>query len=199
MARTKQDLPEHTTPPNYKVSATRKPTCAKPGTRQPASGAKPAQGGPREGPAAPSNKTTCPPPGLDTTHHNGAQRAAQQAEVVRQMMFPVLMGEALGYESFLDSRGYKVYLERLIEDAGNPADPVERMMLEQLALAHFRIGQLHVSAAQAKTIEAAKVYTSATARLWGEYRRTALALRIYRTRMPENPAEKKCKIFKMAQ
>ena len=80
---------------------------------------------------------------------------------------------ALGLDSLFESRTYKVYLERLIEDAGDPADPIERMLLEQLALAHFRIGQLHVSAGRAEGIEAVKVYNSVAARMLGEFRRTA--------------------------
>src|SRR5437868_5927610 len=114
MARTKQDLPEQSTPPENKVPAARKSPGPKPGTRQPESAAKAAQGRPPERAAAPSNKSTTPPPGLDAAQHTGAQRAAQQAEVVRQMLFPVLMGDALGYENFIDSRGYKVYLDHLI-------------------------------------------------------------------------------------
>ena len=73
------------------------------------------------------------------------------------------------------------------------------MLLEQLALAHFRIAQLHVCAGTAKSIEGAKVYNSVTARLWGEFRRTALALRAYRAHVPEGKSMQKLKIFKMAQ
>jgi hypothetical protein len=74
-------------------------------------------------------------------------------------------------------------------------------MVEQLALAHYRIGQLHVSAGNAQGAEAAKLFNAAVARLWGEFRRTALALQVYRGRVPENrpEAKPKLKIFKMAQ
>jgi hypothetical protein len=95
--------------------------------------------------------------------------------------------------------GFKVYLERTLADLGNPTDPVQRMMIEQLVLAHFRIAQLHVDAGYCKHAEGMKLYTAATARLLGEFRRTALALRAYGTTTPENRAEKKVKLFKAAQ
>lgn len=118
---------------------------------------------------------------------------------MRTSLFPALVADALGYDNLFDSAAYKVYLERLLDDAGNPGDPVERMMLEQLALAHFRIGQLQVSAGKSKGTEATKLYNSAASRLLGEFRRTALALRAYRTRQPEARPEKNLKLFKAAQ
>ena len=51
----------------------------------------------------------------------------------------------------------------------------------------------------AKVTEVIRVLNSATARLWGEFRRTALALRAYRTSTPGAKPEKKLKLFKMAQ
>jgi hypothetical protein len=95
--------------------------------------------------------------------------------------------------------GFKVHLERTLADLGNPTDPVQRMMIEQLVLAHFRIAQLHVDAGYCKHAEGMKLYTAATARLLGEFRRTALALRAYRTTTPENRSEKSVKLFKAAQ
>jgi hypothetical protein len=131
--------------------------------------------------------------------HAAGQKVAQEADALRTALFPSLMATALGLDKFFTSHAYKVFLERLVEDAGNPQDPVEVMMLEQLALAHFRIGQLHASAGQAKGIEAAKIYNAVTARMLGEFRRTALALRLYKSRLPEGKAEAKLKIFKAAQ
>jgi hypothetical protein len=152
-----------------------------------------------EATAAPGGAASGPPRGLDEARHVAAQRAAHQAEVMREALFPALMADALGYGGTFDSRAYKVFLDRLLEDAGNPSDPVERMLLEQLGLAHFRIGQLQVSAGQAKSVEAAKVYNSVAARLLGEFRRTALALRVYKARVPEGTREARLKIFKQAE
>jgi hypothetical protein len=117
---------------------------------------------------------------------------------MRETFFPALMADALRCGLF-DSAAYKIYLERFLEDAGKPADPVERMMLEQLALAHLRLGQLHGQAGHSKNLDAAKVYNSATARLWGEFRRTALALRVYRGSVPDGRREAKVNLLKKAQ
>src|SRR6516164_6347559 len=46
--------------------------------------------------------------------------------------------------------------------------------------------QLHVGAGYCKGAEGMKLYTAATARLLGEFRRTALALRAYGTPTPES-------------
>lgn len=74
----------------------------------------------------------------------------------------------------------QVYLRQLLEDAGSPVDPIERMLIEQLALAHHNIGRLHMRAAAAREPEEHKVLNAAAARLMGEFRRSALALKFYR-------------------
>ena len=139
-----------------------------------------------------------PPPGLDADRHAAAQRAAFQADMLRQTVFPALMADAIGYDQLFDGRAYKVYLERLLADAGNPTDPVEVMLLEQLALAHLRIGQMHVTAGRAQGLEATKILNGAASRLLGEFRRTALALRAYRGRVPKRKTSSPLKLVKAA-
>jgi len=126
-----------------------------------------------------------PPAGLDAARHEASQRAAQQAEVLKETVFAAMMADAIGFERLFDGRTYKAYLDRLLTDSGNPRDPIARMMIEQLAMAHFRVGQLHVRAASAEGIEALKILTTATARLLGEFRRTALALATIRGQLPD--------------
>jgi hypothetical protein len=118
---------------------------------------------------------------------------------MRKGLFPLLMAQAVGHSSLIDGSACRVFLERLLAEAGNPADPVERMLLEQLAVAHFRTAQLHVLAGQAKGTEAVKLLTAAAARLLGEFRRTALALRAYRGEAPAGRAAPPLKIHKIAQ
>lgn len=81
----------------------------------------------------------------------------------------------------------QLYLDKLLEEAGSPNDPVERMLVEQLALAHHNLGRLYLQAAQAATTEEAEVFNTAAARLLAEFRRLALALREYRA--PMTPKE----------
>jgi hypothetical protein len=75
---------------------------------------------------------------------------------------------------------FEVYLAGYLRDAGDPGDPVERMLLEQLAWAHHVLGRLHVQAASRDNIEEVTALHAAAARLMGEFRRSALALKSYR-------------------
>jgi hypothetical protein len=149
----------------------------------------------REGNSA--TREGCPPG--DQRKPTAAERAARQAEALRQAIIPACMAAALGLDRQVGPLGYRAYLDQLLKDAGDPTDPVERMLLEQLALAHFRNAQLHADAGQARGVEAAKIYNSLAARMLGELRRTALALRLYQARLPEGQDQKKLKIYKMAQ
>lgn len=149
--------------------------------------------------AAPSPAATEPPPGLDAARHAAAQRRAQGAEVLHKGVFSSLMASALAIDSFFDTGAYRLYLEQIKAEAGNPTDPIEIMLIEQLCMAHFRIAQLHGSAGHAKSIEGIKAYNSATARLWGEFRRTALALRVYQATAPKGKSATRLKLFKAAQ
>jgi hypothetical protein len=73
-----------------------------------------------------------------------------------------------------------MYRDWLVKASGDPGDPIEVLMIEQIALAHFRIGQLHAKAESAESNEAVKAYSAAAIRLTGEFRRLSLALRQYR-------------------
>jgi hypothetical protein len=88
------------------------------------------------------------------------------------------VGPGMSPESFI------LYLDQLLQDAGNPQDPIERMMIEQIALAHHNIGCLYVRASAADDLDQAKLYNAAAARLLGEFRRTVLALKKYREPTP---------------
>src|SRR4051794_23672514 len=50
-------------------------------------------------------------------------------------------------EAAIPAQSYDIYLQSLMTEAGNPSDPIERMMIEQIAIAHHNIGRLHVRAA----------------------------------------------------
>ncbi len=80
----------------------------------------------------------------------------------------------------VDLNAYRLFRDRLLADCGSPTDPIEIMIVEQLALAHFNTGLLQSRATNTNTIERAAVYASAAARLMAEFRRSALALQAYR-------------------
>jgi hypothetical protein len=79
-----------------------------------------------------------------------------------------------------DLEGHQLYVQQLLKEAGNPKDPVERMLIEQLALAHHNIGRLSMRAADARTLEETRILEGAMARLISEFRKTSLALKEFR-------------------
>jgi len=72
-----------------------------------------------------------------------------------------------------------IYLHRFIADAGDTKDPVLRVLLEQLAMAHLRLAKLNVEASKAEGTELYKVLNAAAARLLSEIRKLALAIKTY--------------------
>jgi hypothetical protein len=166
-----------------------KPPKAGPARTRPQTPARPARG----------NPATSPPPGLDPARHAATRRAARGAEVLREGAFAALMASALDLGQFFEGPAFRLYLARVLEEAGSPTDPIEKMLVEQTCLAHFRVAQLHVAAGQAQGVEAAKAYSAAAARLLGELPRTALALRAYRVRVPEGEPATRLKAFRAAQ
>jgi len=64
-------------------------------------------------------------------------------------------------------------------------------------LAHYRIGVLHYRSADAETIDAGKIFSSAASRLLGEFRRLALALNTYRGKTPKTETDGELKVAKV--
>ena len=85
----------------------------------------------------------------------------------------------------IDPHAVKLYRDRLLEDAGNPTDPIAVMLIEQLAMAHFSIGQLRMKACSIENPKLAVAYTDAATRLLGEFRRCTLAIEEYRAKQAE--------------
>ncbi|VTT99523.1 unnamed protein product [Gemmataceae bacterium] len=150
------------------------------------------------GPAAPVTQE--PPAGLNEAHQAAVQRSAHGGEVLREGLFATFMATALNLDKFFDARAYRIYLANVLRDLGDPKDPIERMLIEQLCLAHFRVAQLHGAAGQANGLEGTKLLNTVTARMLGEMRRTALSLKAYRTTaVPTNRQKAELKLFKAAQ
>ncbi len=82
----------------------------------------------------------------------------------------------------ISPEAFKQYRDILLEDAGRPSDPIERMLVEQLALAHFSIGRLQIKACAIDNAKLSVAYSDAATRLLGEFRRCSLALEEYRAR-----------------
>lgn len=118
-----------------------------------------------------------------------SQRIALEAETIGKRFFPALMHSALSVPSVGLTEAYQEFLAQLLEDAGHPTDPIERMMLEQLAFVHFRIAHLHVLATESGSVESQRLLTGCAARLQGEFRKTALARQSLRSSQPKTRRE----------
>ncbi|MCE9560525.1 MAG: hypothetical protein K8U57_00590 [Planctomycetes bacterium] len=149
------------------------------------------------GPQSPSQG---PPAGLDQARHAAAQATAHQAEVLEKGIFPAFMASALNLDRHVGTTAYHTYLANIMRELGDPSDPIERMLISQLCLVHFRVAQLHSGAGTATGLEATKVLNSVAARMLGEMRRTALTLAAYRTSaVPKQQKKAQLKLLKAAQ
>jgi hypothetical protein len=105
--------------------------------------------------------------------------AVQEAWAARHALIPATLSNMVGQAS-LGIRGARLYLESVVAEAGKPSDPVERIVLEQMVMAHHRLSLLNTMTLGAKTPEMVTAYNTAATRLLGEIRRLALSIRQYR-------------------
>ena len=84
------------------------------------------------------------------------------------------------FSSKISKLAVKKAMEQIHAQCGNATDPIERMMLEQLTLAHHSIGRLMAKAATSDSFEHAEMYHSTSTKLLGEFGRLALCIKNYR-------------------
>jgi hypothetical protein len=122
----------------------------------------------------PAGAVPSPSPAPALTAAEKAQRLRDLGPAVHLYgaMAP-LLGDAFDVEA------WKVYMDGFLQELGPLADPVARMMAEQLALAHHCLAHLHIRAASRLSAPEVAAYSGAIGRLMAEFRRTALALKAY--------------------
>lgn len=115
--------------------------------------------------------------------HEAYSKYRPNALAIQETSASVVLATCMSgsFGKFISSCGFKAYRDSVLQASGQPSDPLEIMMIEQLLICHHRVGDLHVNASQATTAEEAAIYNAAAVRLMGEFRRTTLALREYRT------------------
>jgi len=106
------------------------------------------------------------------------ERARKEAAFLEEQCAAVGLRVAMGIDpDDMSILGVRLYMLRITNGI---KDPVEKMLVQQFTLAHHRLVQLHGQASDAQGLEAVKVFNAAAARLQGELRRLALAIRQYR-------------------
>lgn len=126
---------------------------------------------------------------MSTAENDGEQQAHRgrptddEGEVspISGVHLPTALHAVLELRGVFKVAEAKRHVDQLVAQAKRTDDPIEAMMIEQLAVAHHRIATLHVRAAEAEDLAGTEAYTSAATRLLGEFRRLALALQTYRT------------------
>jgi hypothetical protein len=102
-------------------------------------------------------------------------------ELIAQTLHPALLAAAVEVPQD-HGADYFLYLGLLLKEAGNPTDPLHKMLVWQTAVAHFKIGKLHRDAAQAKDRATAEACCNAALGLTLELRKLVVALADYRER-----------------
>ena len=116
---------------------------------------------------------------------NAKAKCQQEAQVYEQRHASTVLA-ALGKKlsKHVSPGGFALYLQSVLGKAADPTDPLERMLIEELVWLHQRIGDLHMTAAGAATPELVNVLNAAVTKLAAEFRKSVLALRVYRNPMP---------------
>lgn len=134
-------------------------------------------------PAAGSNLISSAPASGDTAspprHQYDPETVAawnRQALAYDNLVFPGNVVQALGLDDSMSLTGTRLAFTQFRQDAGGVDDPVERVLLDQLHLAHLVSSKLHADAEKAKQLEFKKLFTGAAARLMTETCRTAEAI-----------------------
>ena len=128
-----------------------------------------------------STKTEKPTSNQPSSAPGQATRSsAEQAYAVKQAVTPAMLATVLGMEGTIGASGYRIYLDELIRDSGNPTDRVEIMLIEQIVICHHFSMQMQIYAKTAQGTEATEMYMVAGSRSRAEFRKTVLALKEYR-------------------
>lgn len=116
--------------------------------------------------------------------HDG--RSELEARGIKETSGPAVLATILGktWGKVAGSNGFQRYHDDILSAAGAPDCPIETMMIEQLLLAHHRLGDLLAESACADNPEVAALFNNSAVRLMAEFRKTTLALQEFRTPKP---------------
>jgi len=130
--------------------------------------------------ASPSKPAKDKPPAEPTREEIIAQQAANLKDVAGASQLYIAVSASIA--PHISTEAFQIYRQTLLEQSGSPTDPIEVMMIEQIALAHFHIGRLHLKSCSTAHGPLSVAYADAATRLTAEFRRSALALEDYRAK-----------------
>lgn len=91
------------------------------------------------------------------------------------------------YGGKLELAVYKELVEGVLHDLGDPQDPMERMLAEQIILGHHVVGRLQARAAGQEKAENAEVYLRGATKLMSEFRKHLELFSRLRTQSSADP------------
>jgi hypothetical protein len=105
----------------------------------------------------------------------------RQASVIQNICFASQALAALSLDDTATVSAMRLVLAQFREEAGSPSDPVEKLLLDQLVVAHLKVAELYAQAAETPTLEFKQLYAGAAARLLGAICQLVTTLTTYRT------------------
>lgn len=131
----------------------------------------------------PADSSTAFPNSTSATDPPALSKSQLEAQIIEDVFPAALLASSASksLKTAVSAQGYQAYLKNLLGAAGDPKDPLEVMLIQQLAAAHQRIGDLHAQSACASSSELALAYNQAAGKLMAEFRKSTLALRQYRS------------------
>ncbi len=178
------------------LRAPKKPEAAKPASATPAS--RPRAGRKTKQPTSVQSNLASPETTEGADSHAGAPTSSanpevagpsegnrrrtpeQQVDIARRFILPIALTGAIFTDNCIQVTAYRQFLDGLLEEAGSPTDPVEIMLLEQLAVCHMCAPYLLSRAGLATELKTISVYNAAATRVMAEFRKIALRLKEYR-------------------
>lgn len=110
----------------------------------------------------------------------------QQAGVLENVFFPLQVIKTLGIEEKASVLSARIFLGRFRQQAGASGDAIEKLLLDELCLAHLKSGELHALAAASTNLEFKQLYLSAQSRLVGAICQLVSTLNNHRTAQRRN-------------
>jgi hypothetical protein len=133
----------------------------------------------REQPSPPSTPAGLPPD-PQARRRLQTEQAQREAQGARDTLIAAALNAIIDQPDLFGPLAIQAYAKNFVVEAGAPADPVERVLVEQLLIAHHRVAQLQARAEKANNLDEIKIVNGAATRLLAEMRRLALAIRQYR-------------------
>jgi hypothetical protein len=130
--------------------------------------------------AAPAETEEAPPAAELLKRHEVIQRWNKQAAVLENVFFPAQMLESFSLGDSIDVASARLFLIRFRTEAGEPRDAIEKLLMDQLIVAHLKIGELYSLAATVPQLDFKALYTSAATRLLSTICQVVATLAAYR-------------------